>query len=61
MQVKDAIKEYEYTLHRLAEAENNYASSFMDISVRIDRVDSAKKKLLFAFGDREFNKTYKDK
>jgi len=32
------------------------ACSFMDISVRIDRLEAAKVKLILALGEREFDK-----
>ena len=50
---------YEDQLWDLDRVKHIAAASFMDISIRIDRVATAKEALIIALGEREFTKIYK--
>jgi hypothetical protein len=50
------LDDYNYAKHDLERVKKNGLASFMDISVRIDRLKEAEQKLIYALGRIEFDK-----
>ena len=50
------VKRYEEALKDLERVRRNGLSSFMDVSVRMERVETAKKKAIKALGTKELER-----
>jgi hypothetical protein len=52
------LDDYNYAKHDLECIKKNGLASFMDVSVRIDRLEDTKQKLIYALGRIEFDKLF---